>query len=121
MLQERLLGVEHPHVGYSYVVLSLYYNNTGYISKGFEYLHRGLAILQASIGEYHPEVASIYLKMGAVYSEIDQMDAALEAYTQHSEQIKNMLGDEHVQLASSYQAIALCQYYRKDFRKALES
>ena len=71
VLQERLLGVEHPHVGYSYVVLSLYYHNTGYISKGFEYLHRGLAILQASIGEYHPEIASIYLKMGAVYSEID--------------------------------------------------
>ena len=96
MLQERLLGVDHPNVGYNYVMLSMYYHQTGYMSKGFEYLHRGLAILQASIGEYHPEIAGIYMKMGMVYSEMEQLDAALEAYTQHVDQIKNMLGDEHV-------------------------
>ena len=58
----------------------MYYHNCGYFSKGFEYLHRSLKILQASIGEYHPEIASVYLKLGLVYQEIDNMDAALEAY-----------------------------------------
>ena len=81
VLQERLLGVEHPDVGYSYATLSMYYHNCGYFSKGFEYLHRSLAILQSAIGEYHPELASIYLKLGLVYQEVDNLDAALEAYT----------------------------------------
>ena len=58
----------------------MYYHNSGYFSKGFEYLHRALGILQASIGEYHPEIASIYLKLGLVYQEVDNLDAALEAY-----------------------------------------
>lgn len=81
VLQERLLGVEHPDVGYSYATLSMYYHNCGYFSKGFEYLHRSLSILQSAIGEYHPELASIYLKLGLVYQEVDNLDAALEAYT----------------------------------------
>jgi len=32
-----------------------------------------------------------------------------------------MFGEEHIQTASSHQAIALCQYRIQDFRKALES
>lgn len=83
MLQERLLGVDHPQVGYSYATLSMYYHNSGYFSKGFEYLHRALNIMQASVGEYHPEIASIFLKMGLVYQEVEHYDAALEAYIQH--------------------------------------
>lgn len=32
-----------------------------------------------------------------------------------------MFGEENIQTASSYQAIALCHYRRQEFRKALES
>ena len=121
VLQERLLGVDHPQVGHSYSTLSMYYHNVGYFTKGFEYLHRALDILKNSIGEYHPEIAGIYTKMGMVYQEIDKLDAALEAYVLHLDQSRHMFGEEHIQTASSYQAIALCQYRRQDFRKALES
>lgn len=83
MLLERLLGLDHPQVGQSYATLSIYYHNCGYISKGFEYLHRALNILQSSVGEYHPEIASVYLKMAVVYREVNQLDSSLEAYNQH--------------------------------------
>ena len=59
--------------------------------------------------------------MGLVYQEIENTEAALEAYTQHLDQTRNMFGEEHIQTASSHQAIALCQYKSKNFRKALES
>lgn len=88
--------MDHPDVGYSYATLSMYYHNSGYFSKGFEYLHRGLAILQASIGEYHPEIATIYLKLGLVYQEVENMEGALEAYIQHADQTRNMFGEEHI-------------------------
>ena len=74
----------------------MYYHNCGYFSKGFEYLHRALKIMQSSMGEYHPEIASIYLKMGLVYQEIDNMGAALEAYVQHLDQTRYMFGEEHI-------------------------
>jgi len=45
----------------------MYYHNCGYFSKGFEFLHRALHILQTSVGEHHPEIAAIYLKLGLVY------------------------------------------------------
>jgi len=80
VLQERLLGIDHPTVGHSYATLAIYYHNCGYFTKGFEYLHRALNILQSSVGDYHPEIASIYLKMGIIYQEIDNMEASLEAY-----------------------------------------
>jgi len=32
-----------------------------------------------------------------------------------------MFGEDHIQTASSHQAIALCYYRSKNFRKALES
>jgi len=96
VLHERLLGVDHPQVGFSYATLSMYYHNCGYFSKGFEYLHRALDILHSSIGEYHPEIASIYLKMGLVYQEIDNMEAALVAYQHHLEQTRQMFGEDHI-------------------------
>ncbi len=120
-MQERLLGIDHPHVGYSYATLSMYFHNCGYFSKGFEYLLRALNILQSSVGEYHPEIAAIYLKLGLVYQEVDQMDAALEASMQHLEQTKFMFGEDNIQTDSSHKASALCQYRRQEFRKALES
>lgn len=74
----------------------MYYHNCGYFSKGFEYLHRALNILQASIGEYHPEIASLYLKLGLVYQEVENLDATLEAYNQHLDQTHTMFGELHI-------------------------
>ena len=96
MLQERLLGYDDPQVGFSYATLSVYYHSAGYMSRAFEYLNRSLAILQNSIGEYHPEIAGIYMKMGLMYQEVEDMDSALNSYTEHLEQTKQMFGAEHI-------------------------
>ena len=45
ILQEKLLGLDHPHVGFNYSTLSMYYLNSGYFAKGFDYMHKALAIL----------------------------------------------------------------------------
>ena len=121
MLTERLLGVDHPHVGFNYSTLSMYYNNVGYHSKAFESMHRALAILQASAGDYHPEIASIYTNLGFMYSEIDMQEAAIEAYKAALQQAQVMYGSDHLHTANAYQALARVYFRFKDFRKALEN
>ena len=81
-----MYGLDHPHVGFNYSTLSMYYLNSGYFSKGFDYMHKALSILQISVGEFHPEIASIYLNLGMMYQEIEKNEAALDAYTQYLKQ-----------------------------------
>ena len=80
ILQEKLFGLDHPHVGFNYSTLSMYYLNSGYCSKGFDYMHKALSIMHTSVGENHPEIASIYLNLGMMYQEIENDDAAQDAY-----------------------------------------
>ena len=54
----------------------MYYLNSGYCSKGFDYMHKALSIMQTSVGENHPEIASIYLNLGMMYQEIENDEAA---------------------------------------------
>ena len=110
VLQERLIGLDHPYVAYNYSTLAMFYHNCAYYSKGFEYMHRALSILKLSAGEYHPEICNIYLNLGLMYQEIQAMQAALDVYQLHLEQTSHIFGDNHIQTASSHQAIAMCNY-----------
>ena len=121
VLQERLIGLDHPHVAFSYSTLAMYYHNCGYYAKGFEHMHRALAILKMSSGDYHPEICNIYLNLGLMYQEIQAMQAALDVYQIHLNQTLHMFGMNHMQTASSYQAISLCFYRMQEFRKAFEN
>ena len=72
-----------------------------------------------SAGDYHPEIGNIYLNLGLMYQEIQALPEALEVYQLHLQQMQFMFGENHMQTASSYQAIAVCFYRMQDFRQAL--
>ena len=97
----------------------MFYHNFGYYQKGFEYMYRALNILKISAGDYHPEIGNIYLNLGLMYQEIQALPEALEVYQLHLQQMQFMFGENHMQTASSYQAIAVCFYRMQDFRQAL--
>ena len=67
MLQERLLGLDHPIIAFNYSTLGMYYHSCGYFAKGFEYMNRALTILQLAAGDIHPEIASIYMNLAVMY------------------------------------------------------
>lgn len=72
ILQERVLGYDHPQTAYSYSNLALYHHTCGYFSKAFEYMYRALTILKISAGENHPDISSIYLNLGLMYQDFEQ-------------------------------------------------
>ena len=84
-MQERLIGLDHPHVAFNYSTLAMFYHNCGYYQKGFEYMYRALNILKMSAGDFHPEVGNIYLNLGLMYQEIQALKESLEVYQLHLE------------------------------------
>ena len=83
-------------------------------------MHKSLKILQVVCGDNHPDISAIYLNLGLMYQDVDNYNAAIDCYMDSLYRNIALYGDQHIQVASCYQAIAHAYYLLQDFRLALE-
>jgi len=83
-------------------------------------MYRSLSILKVVCGANHPDISSLYLNLGLMYQDIENYQAALDCYLESLYRNIALFGEEHLQVASCYQAIAGAYYNLGDYRKALE-
>ena len=110
IIQEKLLGYDSPVVAYSYSNLGLYYHTCHFYSKGFEYMHKAINILKVVAGDNHPDISSISLNLGLMYQDVENYHAAIDCFTDSLYRNIALYGDDHIQVASSNQAIAHAYY-----------
>ena len=65
-------------------------------------MYRSLKLLKMIAGDNHPEIGSIYLNLGLMYQEVDMNPDAIDCYQNNLKQNVNMVGEMHIQTASSY-------------------
>lgn len=120
IIQEKVLGVDHPKVAYGYSNLGLYYHSARFYRKGFEMMHRSLRILEQVSGTHHPDVLHIYMNLGLMYSDAGRYRDSIQSFNACLKRYLQLYGESHIQVVSCYQAIAHSYYLQEDFRKALE-
>lgn len=84
-------------------------------------MHRALNILKIAAGENHPDISSIYLNLGLMYQDFDHFQAAIDCFIESLYRNINLFGENHIQVASCYQAIAHAYFQLNDYRKALDN
>jgi tetratricopeptide (TPR) repeat protein len=98
----------------------MYYHSCGYFKQSFAYMQRCLDILQIVAGDYHPEIAQIYANLGLMYEEVDNHSASIDANQTSLQQLLMIYGEDSIQVAGSYQALAQSLSRQQEFRKALK-
>jgi protein TIF31 len=83
-------------------------------------MNRSLSILQIVCGDNHPDISAIYLNLGLMYQDVENFHAAIDCYMDSLYRNIALYGDEHMQVASCYQAIAHSYFLLQDFRMALD-
>jgi len=83
-------------------------------------MSRALIILKTIAGENHPDIASLYLNTGLMLKDMDRIPEAVNYYKRSLQASVELFGEEHVQVANTYQAIAQAYYQMYEFRVALE-
>ena len=120
ILQEKLLGYDHPQVAYSYSNLALYFHTSGSPQRAFEYMFKALNILKIVCGQNHPDISSLYLNIGLMYTDIENYPASIECINEALYRNLDMFGEDHQLIASCHSGLAQAYQSQNDFRKALE-
>ena len=119
VLSEKIFGKIHSQTAQAYANLAQITTITNY-PNAFEYMSRALYIYEIVCGENHPEISAICLSLGFLYMEIDDSQSAVDCFKQALYRNISMYGEEHIQVANSYQIIANAYQNLELFRKALE-
>jgi Tfp pilus assembly protein PilF/predicted Ser/Thr protein kinase len=73
---ERVLGPEHPSVGYALYNLGNIAVDQGELERGREYYGRALAILETALGPEHPDIASCLSNRAGISIALKQHESA---------------------------------------------
>jgi protein TIF31 len=84
-------------------------------------MYRSLNILKIVCGENHPDISSIYLNLGLMYQDFENFQAAIDCFLESLYRNISLFGENHIQVASCYQAIAHAYFQLMDYRKALDN
>lgn len=83
-------------------------------------MHKAINILKVVAGDNHPDISSISLNLGLMYQDVENFHAAIDCFTDSLYRNIALYGEDHIQVASSNQAIAHAYYLLHDFRMALD-
>lgn len=73
-------------------------------------MHKAINILKVVAGDNHPDISSISLNLGLMYQDVENYHAAIDCFTDSLYRNIALYGDDHIQVASSNQAIAHAYY-----------
>ena len=120
LIDEKVLGKEHPYTATSYENLGDIYKNIGEYSKAMEYYKKTLLIREKSLGKDHLYTAESYDDLAVLYKNMGEYPKALE-YAQKALDIrKKVLKEEHADIAESYNTLAMLYKKLGKYPKALE-
>ncbi len=71
-------------------------------------------------GENHPDIAATYVTIGYIFQELDMLLEALDSFFEALYRFTDILGEESIQVASCYSAIAVTYFHLDELRSALD-
>ncbi|CAI7920609.1 unnamed protein product [Closterium sp. NIES-54] len=120
IINERVVGTDHPDTVHSYGNMALYFHAMGESELALRHFKRTLQLLSLSARNDHPEVASLFVNIALTYQDMGKLQNALK-YVQEAVRVsEKLLGENHVQVAVCHHALALAFSSMGAFKLALQ-
>ena len=120
VIQEKVLGKEHPNTAATYNNIAVVYKKQGNYEKALEYYEKALVIKEKVLGEEHPSTATTYNNMAGVYDDQGRYEKALVYYEKALVIREKVLGKEHPDTATTYNNLAGVYEEQGKYEKAVE-
>ncbi|GBG58709.1 hypothetical protein CBR_g110 [Chara braunii] len=107
IINERVLGADHPDTAHSYGNMALFYHGLGHTDLALKHMQRTLHLLNVACGPDHPDVAATFINVAMMYQDIQKMHVALRYLQEALMQNEKLLGPDHLQTAVCFHALAI--------------
>lgn len=87
--------------------MALFYHGLNQTELALRHMSRALLLLSLSSGPDHPDVAATFINVAMMYQDIGKMDTALRYLQEALKKNQRLLGEEHIQTAVCYHALAI--------------
>lgn len=91
----------------SYGNMALFYHGLNQTELALRHMARALLLLNVSSGADHPDVAATFINVAMMYQDIQRMNVALRYLQEALQKNLRLLGEEHIQTAVCYHALAI--------------
>jgi tetratricopeptide (TPR) repeat protein len=118
-VREKIFGLEHPSVIYSYNNIAMAYKDRENYKKALEYFQKILDLREKIFGPDHPDIAASYNDIGEVYKFMGNKEKALEFFQKALTITEKNFGLEHPDIAIFYAAIGEVFLEMENKEKAL--
>ncbi|KAL9275941.1 Clustered mitochondria protein-like protein [Drosera capensis] len=98
IINERCLGLDHPDTAHRH------------------HMSRALLLLFLSSGPDHPDIAATFINVAMMFQDAGKMDTALRYLQEALKKNERLLGEEHIQTAVCYHALAIAFNYMGAFK-----
>jgi tetratricopeptide (TPR) repeat protein len=120
VIEEKILGKEHPGTAAVYDNIASIYNRKGEYDTALEWLEKARVITEKVLGKEHSETAATYNNIACVYDNKGEYDTALEWYEKSLKISEKVFGKEHSETAGTYNNIAIAYKNKGEYDTALE-
>ena len=87
--------------------MALFYYGLNQTELALWHMSRALLLLSLSSGPDHPDVAATFINVAMMYQDIGNMNTALRYLQEALKKNERLLGEEHIQNAVCYHALAI--------------
>jgi protein TIF31 len=87
--------------------MALFYHGLNQTELALRHMSRALLLLSLSSGPDHPDVAATFINVAMMYQDIGKMNTALRYLQEALKKNERLLGEEHIQTAVCYHALAI--------------
>ncbi|KAI4333125.1 hypothetical protein L6164_017969 [Bauhinia variegata] len=87
--------------------MCLFYHGLDQTALALRHMSRALLLLGLSSGPDHPDVAATFINVAMMFQDIGKMDTALRYLQEALGKNEGLLGEEHIQTAVCYHALAI--------------
>ncbi|KAF9593429.1 hypothetical protein IFM89_022895 [Coptis chinensis] len=92
---------------YNYGNMAPFYHGLNQTELTLRHMSRTLLLLSLSCGPDHPNVAATFINVAMIYQDIGKMNTALRYLQEALKKNERLLGEEHIQTAECYHALAI--------------
>lgn len=87
--------------------MALFYHGLNQTELALRHMSRAFLLLSLSSGPDHPDVAATFINVAMMYQDIGKMNTALRYLQEALKKNERLLGEEHIQTAVCYHALAI--------------
>lgn len=100
--------------------MALFYHGLNQTELALRHMSRTLLLLGLSCGPDHPDVAATFINVAMMYQDINKMDTALRYLQEALKKNERLLGEEHIQTAVCYHALAIAWNCMGNYKLSLQ-